>query len=236
MLVEHRPGPASQCPISPEEYPEIRDGIAKIVFEHLPEINRCIERKQELAAKKQELGAKKQELGAKKQELGAKKQVLAAQIAKKDEIIAQADATLANIDQKLDKVAKAKQDMLTKLFFGIFNGTPCPAEEVDRLFDTHLRQSQSLVLEKSPAGKSIPKLKSMTAITSYLDGHPNVNSCNFKHLQGEVHDIPTFVEYLKKPTCNVKQITISHNIPKESKLKLDEAVAAKNGTLRVQYI
>jgi hypothetical protein len=73
----------------------------------------------------------------------------------------------------------------------------------------------------------------MRAITRYLDDHSDVKACDFRAFKTEVDDIPTLAEYLKNST--VRAIAFKSGIQEEAKASLAEAVATRNGGLKVQY-
>ena len=135
--------------------------------------------------------------------------------------------------QKLQKVAKDKQDILTKMFYGIFNGKKkIPLEEIDTVFNTYLADA-SLSIEKTKEGKSFPKINSMRAVIRYLKEHQEVSSCDFSTFKTEINDVSSLAEYLKNSKVTV--ITLKKAIPEAAKASLAEAVAARNGGLKVQY-
>ena len=146
---------------------------------------------------------------------------------------AEGRAMQVSAQNKLQKVAKDRQNILTKQFYSIFNGKQqLPIEDIDVLFNTYLADC-SLSVEKSSSGASYSKINSMRSITQYLDDHPNVKICDLRPFKTEICDIPTLAEYLKHST--VKLVGIKNGIPDDAKASLAEAVAARNGGLKVQY-
>lgn len=162
-------------------------------------------------------------------------QELNKEIAKAKEMQAKGKAMQAQGLQGLKKVAQDRQDILTKMFHSIFNGKKSlPIEEISNLFETYLSDG-SLTVEETMEGKSYAKINSMRAVTLYLDNNPNVKTCNFMSFKGEVYDIPALAEYLAKSSCRITAIGINKNISAEAKKSLAEAIAARNGGLKVQY-
>jgi hypothetical protein len=179
-----------------------------------------------------ELKNKSEALAKKREELDKKSEELAKRGEEAKTMQAEGRAMKAAGLKGLEEVAKKRQDLLTKQFYTIFNKTPLPIEEIDTLFKTYLADG-SLTTEKSPAG-SYPKINSMKAVIRYLDDHPDIKTCNFLIFKTAVHDIPTLADYLKKST--IKAIGLNSGIPNDAKASLAEAVNARNGSLKVQYL
>jgi hypothetical protein len=179
-------------------------------------------------------------------ELNKQKQILAKQkeeafngIALGRALKASAQAKLAEADrlkqeaarEKLE-IAKQRQDLLTKKFHSIFNKTPLSSEDVDALFKKYLADG-SFTFEKSQEGKSFPQINTMKSVAQYLSDHPDIRVCDFRVFKTAVYDIPVLAAFLKKST--VKAVALNSGIPAEAKASLADAVAARNGSLKVQY-
>ena len=144
-----------------------------------------------------------------------------------------AEKGLQEVAKEREAITKERQNILTKQFYSIFNGKKSlPVEEIDTLFNAYLAD-RSLSVEKSSSGTSYPKINSMRSITQYLDKHPNIKICDLRPFKTEICDIPTLAEYLKHST--VKLVGIKDGISDDAKASLAEAVAARNGGLKVQY-
>ena len=100
------------------------------------------------------------------------------------------------------------------------------------LFETYLN-NDCLTVERSEEKKSFVRINKMKPIIDYLSQHPDVRMCNFRSFKTEVHDIPTLAEYLK--TSNITAVGLNSGISEESKALLAEAVAVRNGTLKIFY-
>ena len=153
--------------------------------------------------------------------------------------IAAGQAKIA-VGQAKIAVGQAMQDSgLTKMFYTIFKGKAdpaakdLPAQEINRLFRTYLADG-SISSKTTSGGLAYPCINSMNPITTYLDNHPKVSMCNFTAFKAEVHDVPTLAEYLKY--SNIKAIAFRSSISEEAKASLAEAVAARKGSLKVQYL
>jgi hypothetical protein len=183
----------------------------------------------ELEDKSEGLRQKSEGLRQKSEELRQKREVISQGLNELDNL----SQKLVEADKGIQKVAKNRQDRLTKQFYSIFNGKKeLPINEIDSLFDKYLAD-RSLSVEKNNEGESYPKINSMKPVSQYLTDNPNVVSCDFRSFKTEVHDIPFFADYLK--TSTVKAIALKKDISDDAKASLAEAVAARNGTLKVQY-
>ena len=166
-----------------------------------------------------------------------------------DEINKKFDENNKKIDENNKKFAennreiKVAQEMqlsgLTKTFYTVFKSKTdpaakdLPAQEIDRLFQIYLADG-SLSIEKPSEGPVYSRINSMKAVAKYLDDHPKVSTCNFTAFKTEVHDVPTLTEYLKHST--VRLVVFRTGISEEAKAGLAEAVAARKGGLKVQYL
>ena len=218
------PSPDSQpgdnrVPLSREEFDLVKTKLKEKLIAQLPEINETF---RQIAENNREI-KRAQAMQAEGRAMQAEGRAMQAEGRK----------GLQEVAKEREAIAKERQDILTKQFYSIFNGKkPLPVEEIDTLFNTYLAD-RSLSVEKSSSGTSYPKINSMRSITHYLDDHPNVKICDLRPFKAEVYDIPTLAEYLKHST--VKLIGIKNGIPDDAKASLAEAVAARNGGLKVQY-
>lgn len=148
---------------------------------------------------------------------------------------AEAQQLREEAQQERAAIAKERQDILTKMFYGIFNKQNLPVETANTIFTTYLADA-SLSMEKTDKGESFAKINSMNGVIKYLTDHPNTKACDFRHFEAAVNDIPTLAESLKK--SSVKAIAFQKGIPvsEAAKASLDEAIAARKGGLKVQYL
>lgn len=139
----------------------------------------------------------------------------------------------AEAQQELAAITKENQDTLTKMFYAIFNGKKeLPVVEINTIFTTYLADS-SLTVEETAQGESFLRINSMKSVVRYLKEHQDTRTCDFRHFKAEVNDVSTLAEYLK--TSSVKAIALKKAIPEAAKASLAEAVAARNGALKIQY-
>jgi hypothetical protein len=144
--------------------------------------------------------------------------------------IAELDREIANAQAMKTEAARLAKIGLTKMFYAIFNGkNPIPADKIDTVFNTYLSDKSLTIAEET----SRPTINSMRAVTQYLTDHPDVKGCDFRAFKTDIKDLPTLAEFLK--TSKVQAIALSSGISAEAKAKLDEAIAARNRGLRVQY-
>ena len=191
------------------------------------------EEKAALVEKKVALDDKKAALGEEKAALVKEKAALVEKKAALDETMKELNIRDAKANQTLENVAKKKQELVTKQFYSIFHGKkPLPTEEIDALFNTYLAEG-ALSFGKSSEGVSYTKLSSMNGVVKYLNDHLDIKNCDFRVFKTDIHDIPTLAKFLKNST--VKAIALNSGIPQETKESLAEAVAARNGGLKVQY-
>ena len=216
----------SLVPISREEFEIHRAKVREAVIVKLPELNENFRqiaennKKIEEANKGIALSRAMQAEGRAMQAEGRAMQASASQ-------------KLEMAEKGLQKVAKERQDILTDMFYAIFNGKKkLPVENIDALFNAYLAD-RSLSVEETTSGTSYPKINSMRSVTKYLADHPSVPACDFRAFKTEIHDIPTLTEYLKHST--VKAIALKNGISDNAKASLAEAVAARNGGLKIQY-
>ena len=192
-----------------------------------------LDKQQEVLDKQKEALDKQKEAAINGVALGrAMKASAQVKLEQADRLTQEADKLKQEAAREKLEIAKLKQDLLTNKFHSIFNKTPLPSEAVDNLFKRYLADG-SLTVEKSQEGKSFPQINSMKSVTQYLTDHPDVKSCDFRVFKTAINDIPTLATYLKKST--VKAIALSSDISAEAKASLAEAVAARNGNLKVQY-
>lgn len=154
----------------------------------------------------------------------------------------QADAKALQVEARTVKeeckaeraeIAREKLVVLTQVFYSIFHGkTPLPEDKVKGVFDTYIADG-SLTVGETADGKSFAKVNSMKAVTHYLADNKDVKMCDFRPFGVQISDIPTLSEFLK--TATIKAVAFNKDIPADSKAKLQDAVAARNGTLKVQY-
>lgn len=154
-------------------------------------------------------------------------------IAEADRNIAQARAIKAESQQRLIEIGKEQQVILTKMFQSIFNSkNRLPVEVIDVLFNKYLADG-SLTVEETDEGKSYARVNSMRAITRYITDDNSVTMCDFRPFKGEIYDVPTLAEYLK--TSRITAIAFNDGISGDAKKSLAEAVAARNGGLKIRY-
>lgn len=165
-------------------------------------------------------------------ELDKEKQALSKRKEEALKGIALGRAMQASAQVKLEEVARERQAVLTRKFHSIFNKTPLPSESVDSLFKKYLADG-SLTVEKSQEGKSFPQINTMKSVVQYLSDYPEIKVCDFRVFKTAVYDIPALANFLKKST--VKAVALNSGIPAEAKASLADAVAARNGSLKVQY-
>jgi hypothetical protein len=236
----------AERPLTDQELNEIKARVKGKVLAKLSELNEIakelsqipnIKEAFELAQQLEELKTRREELKTTSEELKEKREELKTRY---EEANIRLEAAKIKIEEgrKGAEEGRAMQRAgLTKIFYTIFKGKndpaakDLPAEVIERLFQTYLADG-SLSIEKSPEGP-LPRINTMKSVTQYLADHPNVISCDFRPFKKEMYDAKTFAEYLK--TSSVKAIAIKKCVSEETKASLAEAVAARNGTLKVQY-
>jgi len=199
-----------------------------------------VNKRDDLSNKKDELVKRSEELN--KQEgfldktivsLDKKIETLAKQGEESDKRIAEGTAMQMEAEKKLQEIAQKRLDALTQQFIGIFDKTPLSADETKAQFNKYLAGNNSLTVEKSRDG-SYAKINSMGAVFNYLKDHPNIKSLDFRSFKTAVDDISTLATYLKTSTT-VIGVAFKDAISKDAKKDLDEAVAARDGKLKVKY-
>lgn len=188
------------------------------------------QRLRQVAQEKHQLA---QELHQESQRLHQEGEVLGQEIQEMREKANQMKANRETAQAKLAAVAKEKQAMMTKMFYAIFNGNkPLLGGEIQTVFDKYLVNGE-LTIEKSPQNKSFVRINSMNAVIAYLEDNPLCKKLDFRLFKTEIYDIPTLLEYLKKPVIGT--VYFNNNISEEAKLSLSEVVTARNDGLKVQY-
>jgi hypothetical protein len=136
--------------------------------------------------------------------------------------------------KKIEEQTKTRQALVARQFYGIFSreAKSLTPEEISQIFKDYLTDG-SLSFEHPAEGQSYPQMNSMKAVTKFLADHPEFKTCNFRVFQDKVFDITTLTEFLKK--SEIKAIGMSNNISQQAKDSLANAVAARNGGLKVQY-
>jgi hypothetical protein len=141
----------------------------------------------------------------------------------------------AQIDAGEQMIAESKrrlQNIICKRFFKIFNPKgELTAEQIDALSKKYLLD-QSFSAEGEP-GKSFIRINSTLLIIQYLTDNPTTKVCDLRSFKGEVNDLPALADFLK--TSSLKLIAVNKAIPEAGKQKLAEAVAARNGGLKIQW-
>lgn len=146
-----------------------------------------------------------------------------------DQEIADSKERQAKALQGLKKVDQDRQNILTRQFYGIFNGNKkLPVEETNALYMKYLAE-KDLSVEETAEGKSFGKIKNMRPVIKYLKDHPDIKSCDFRSFEDQIEDIGVLTTFLTEPSCKINNLAFKNCIPLEAKNKLAEAIAAKKG-------
>jgi hypothetical protein len=194
--------------------------------------NQAIEQarlQQQLGMEKEQRGMEKEQLGREMQQRGMEKEQ------RGTEKVKRAQEKIDEADRVLEEIAKEKQRILTKTFYGIFfpgKKDTLSTEQLDALFVKYLAD-RSLTVEKDSSNKSFSKINSMSGVIHFLRDHPDVVTCDFRPFKAEISDISTLADYLKDSA--IKAVAFKVFILDSDKALLAEAAAARNGTLKVQY-
>jgi hypothetical protein len=209
-----------------DENIKIRDENIKIRDESLKKVEVLNARAKDLAEERKQIGQTLEALAIEKEE--ADKKIAGAQAMK-----AEAQAMKAKGDAILAEVAKQRLDALTQQFIGIFDKTPLSADEINAQYHKYLAGNNHLTVEKAEDG-SYSKINSMGAVIHYLKDHPNTKFLDFRSFKAAVEDVSTLSNYLKT-ALTVTVVGFKECISNDSKKDLDQAVAVRDGTLKVRY-
>lgn len=152
-------------------------------------------------------------------------------IAKAQRMNEEGDRMIAEGDRKIEEARCKQQEIIVTLFYRIFYGNKqsVPPQTVSLLFTNYLNDG-SISFDKD---KSCFKINSMKGVVSYLKDHAEIKQCDLRSFKAEIQDIQTLAKYLKNSA--VRAIAINNGIAEQAKTSLAQAVAARNGGLRVQY-